>query len=63
MPDDRQSVYRGLFDEESDFEELALLHSALQTGTPLGNQQFKEEIEATLQLKVGFARRGRPRKQ
>jgi len=34
----------------------------LQTGTPLDNERFKAEIEATLDLKVGFARRGRPRK-
>jgi putative transposase len=62
LPDDRRSVYRGLFDEMADSDELALLRCALQTGTPLGNEKFKAEIEATLGLKVGFARRGRPRK-
>jgi putative transposase len=62
LPDDRQSVYCGLFDEGADSDELALLRGALQTGTPLGNEKFKAEIEATLNLKVGFARRGRPRK-
>lgn len=58
----RQSVYRGLFGAESDPDELALLRRALQTGTPLGNEKFKAEIEAILDIKVGFARRGRPRK-
>ena len=58
----RQSVYRGLFGAESDPDELAPLRRALQTGTPLGNEKFKAEIEAILDIKVGFARRGRPRK-
>lgn len=58
----RRSVYRGLFDADSDPDELALLRRALQTGTPLGNEKFKAEIEATLDIKVGFARRGRPKK-
>lgn len=63
LPVDRQSVYRGLFDREADSGELALLRCALQTGTPLGNEKFKAEIEATSDLKVGFARRGRPSKE
>jgi putative transposase len=62
LSDDRQSAYRGLFDGGSDSHELGLLRCALQTGTPLGNQRFKAEIEATLDLSVGFARRGRPKK-
>lgn len=61
LPDDRQSVYGGLFDPGLDSEALALLRCALQTGTPLGNQKFKAAIETTLDLKVGFARRGRPK--
>jgi putative transposase len=63
LRDDRQSVYRGLFDGGPDSDELALLRCALQTGTPLGNEKFKAEIEATLDLSVGFARRGRPKKK
>ncbi len=63
LPDNRQSVYRGLFEVAPASEELSLFRGALQTGTPLGNEQFKQEIEAALRLKVGFARRGRPRKQ
>ena len=62
FPNERQSVYRGLFDVGPDSDELALLRGALQTGTPLGNEKFKAEIEATLDLKVGFVRRGRPGK-
>ena len=63
LPDDRQSACRGLFEVAPASEELALFRCALQTGTPLGNEQFKGEIEAALRLRVGFARRGRPRKQ
>ena len=62
LPDARQFTYRGLFDRVADADELALLRCALQTGTPLGNVRFKMEIESALDLKVGFARRGRPRK-
>ena len=61
--DDRQSVYRGLFDAGLDSDALALVRCALQTGTPLGNEKFKAAIEATLDLQVGFARRGRPKKK
>lgn len=60
--ENRQSVYRSLFDGVTNFDELALLREALQTGTPLGNKKFKAEIEAVLDLKVGYARRGRPKK-
>lgn len=62
LSDDRQSAYRGLFGGGSDAAELGMLRCALQTGTPLGNERFKAEIEATLNLAVGFARRGRPKK-
>ncbi len=60
-PADRQFVYRGLFDVEMDAGKLALLQGSLQTGTPLGNERFRVEIETALGLKVGFVRRGRPR--
>ena len=59
--DERQSVYRDLFVVGSHSDELGLLRGALQTGTPLGNEGFNAEIEATLNLSVGFACRGRPK--
>jgi len=62
VPADRQSAYRVLFDGDADADELALLRESLQTGTPLGNEQFKAAIEAALGLKVGFVSRGRPGK-
>ena len=63
LPDARQSAYRGLFDRVVDSDELAIFRCALQTGMPLGNVKFKMEIEAALNLKVGYARRGRPQKK
>lgn len=38
------------------------IRAAVQTGTPLGNERFKQEIEQTLRRRVGQARRGRPKK-
>jgi putative transposase len=62
LPENRQSTYCGLFDKEVESDELALLRESLQTGTPLGNEKFKAQIESVLDLKVGYARRGRPKK-
>lgn len=62
LTENRQSAYRGLFDKVMHVSELTLLREALQTGTPLGNEKFKAEIEAVLDLKVGYTRRGRPKK-
>ncbi len=59
---DREATYRGLFDRNLETDELASLRCALQTGTPLGNDRFKAEIEAALNVKVGYPRRGRPQK-
>jgi putative transposase len=63
LPEARKAAYRSLFDRTEEANELALLRNALQTGTPLGNARFKTEIEAALNRKVGFARRGRQRKE
>ncbi len=61
--DERQSVYRGLIGRDKCTDDLEILRSALQTGTPIGNDKFIAEIETTLGVKVGFAHPGRPRKQ
>ncbi len=61
LPEDRQSAYRGLFDTTLGAEEIALQRSALQTGTPLGNDRFRSQVEAVSGRKVGFLRRGRPK--
>ena len=58
----RQSAYRDLFKEVMDENLIKEISSSLQTGTPLGRQKFKDEIEELLGMKVGYTRQGRPKK-
>jgi putative transposase len=58
--DARCDAYKSLFSAHIDPEDLKDIRSALQTGTPLGNDNFREKIETKLKAKVGQARRGRP---
>ncbi len=58
----RMEAYRALFRAYIDDEELDQIRAAWQTGTPLGNDHFKAQVEAKLKTKVGYARRGRPAK-
>lgn len=60
-PTERQAAYHGTIGLE-DPSEYADIRAALQTGTPLGNDRFKAEIEAALGMRVGYAARGRPKK-
>ena len=58
----RHESYRALFKAHvDDPKELGEIRAAWQTGTPLGNELFKDKIERKLKCKVGQARRGRPR--
>jgi putative transposase len=56
----RQQVYRALFQQTIDSSQIHNIRTAVQTGTPLGNDRFREQIEKALMCKVGQARRGRP---
>jgi putative transposase len=56
----RCNAYKALFSAHIDAEDLKDIRSAWQTGTPLGNDYFKEKIEKKLKTKVGQDRRGRP---
>lgn len=58
----RRQAYRGLFRHHLDSELLEEIRSAWQTGTPLGNDRFRKQIARASQTKVGYAKRGRPRK-
>jgi putative transposase len=60
LPDDRQYAYRELFRRELGAEQIHNIRATVQTGTPLGNEHFREAVEQTLGRKVGQARRGRP---
>ena len=59
----RQEAYRALFKTHVDAKDLKDIRAAWQTGTPLGNDYFKDKIERKLKCKVGQARRGRPAKR
>ncbi len=56
----RQYAYRELFWHLLEPEQVHDIRTTVQTGTPLGNDRFREQIEQTLGCKVGQARRGRP---
>ena len=59
----RLEAYRALFKAHIDESALKDIRAAWQTGTPLGNDYFREKIERKLKSKVGHARRGRPSKR
>ncbi|MDQ7003900.1 MAG: hypothetical protein Q9N67_04770 [Ghiorsea sp.] len=42
------------------YASLADIRVSWQTGTPLGNDRFREEIKAVLGRKVRYYKRGRP---
>jgi putative transposase len=58
----RQLAYRALFRQALDPALLQDIRATVQTGTPLGNDPFREQIEQTLRCRVGQPRRGRPAK-
>ncbi len=59
---ERTKNYREGFKEALGAEIVSEIRAAVQTGTPLGNDRFKSEIERLLRVKVGYSRRGRPAK-
>jgi len=52
--------YKSLCKAHIDADQLKSIRAAWQTGTPLGNDYFREKVERKLKTKVGQARRGRP---
>jgi putative transposase len=62
-PGSRHHAYRELFRNALDSTQIHDIRSAVQTGTPLGNDRFREQVEQALRCKVGHTRRGRPRRQ
>lgn len=59
---ERGYAYRELFRTTLKPERVLDIRAAVQTGTPLGNDCFRVQIEQALQCKVGQAHRGRPKK-
>jgi len=62
-PESCRYAYRELFRNVLDAQQIHAIRSAVQTGTPLGDDQFRDQIEKALDCKVGQARRGRPKRQ
>ena len=58
----RGYAYRELFRNALETDQVHNIRATVQTGTPLGNERFKQQIEQTLHRKVGQSRRGRPEK-
>lgn len=56
----RLQTYRGLFEERLHSRDIHRIRNATQFCMPLGNEQFKQHVEATLSRPMGFAKRGRP---
>jgi putative transposase len=61
-PPVRQLAYREFFRQPLDAALVHDVRASVQTGTPLGNDRFREQIERTLQCGIGHPRRGRPAK-
>ena len=58
----RLMAYRQLFNVHIDNRTIGEIRKACMTGTPLGNDRFREMVEMQLGCKVGQSRRGRPGK-
>ncbi len=59
----RKAAYRDLFQTSFDIETFDEMRACLQSGTPLGNDRFKAQIEQILNVSVGHVKRGRPRQK
>ena len=58
---ERQSAYRNLFNDTLKDNLLTEIRQTTQTGTPLGSDKFKQQVEDLLGVKTGYMKRGRPK--
>ena len=58
----RLKYYRALFEDHIDDDVLSNIRKSCNTGTPLGNDYFRDKVEQKLKCKVGYMHRGRPSK-
>jgi len=58
----QQAAYQALFHHQVDDASLKAIREAVNRGTALGSERFKDEIEATLARSVRLGTPGRPRK-
>ena len=58
----RMTTYQGLFSEPLRRADIDHIRNSARTGLPTGNNRFREEIEKALSCRLGYGKRGRPRK-
>lgn len=58
----RIKAYAALFNAHINQEQLGVIRASCQSGTPLGNNYFKQKVEEKLMCNVGQINRGRPKK-
>jgi putative transposase len=58
---DRQAAYRALFRAHLDDEAVDGIRKAVNGGQPLGNERFREQVEAALGKRLAPKQRGRRR--
>ena len=58
----RNERYKAMFAGQLGSDEIDMIRQSSQTGTPLGNDRFTDQIQAALGRKVGHRLRGRPKK-
>jgi putative transposase len=61
-PASRRTAYRALFSNHVEDRELEVIRGATETGTVLGNDRFRREIESALQRRVDQPPHGGDRK-
>lgn len=60
--EERQTAYRSLFGAPLGQDLVRDLRACLRTGTPLGHDRFRAQVEQALGVRVGYSTRGRPKK-
>ncbi len=60
---EREAAWRELFSDGLAPDVVSEVRAFLQTGTPLGAERFRDEVERALKIKVGQSRRGRPERR
>lgn len=60
--EERMAAYRELFSEKLNRSAIDSIRQSLDTGLPTGNDRFRREIEQALSIRLGYGKRGRPRK-
>ena len=57
----RQVAYKDLFKTPLSDNLITEIRQTTQTGTPLGSDKFRGQIEDLLGVKIGYSKRGRPK--